>query len=107
MHVQSPCIYQFSNSGNETFTPSFLFASNPSFNKAARSSNIQPKATFSPRLLLSSTILLSQHNDKRHARRGGTATSDTLAIPAHEDDPEIRAKYRPFLLGDEIETPDW
>jgi arsenic resistance protein ArsH len=31
----------------------------------------------------------------------------TLAISAHEDDPEIRAKYRPFLLGDEIESSDW
>lgn len=31
----------------------------------------------------------------------------TLAIPAHEDDAAIRAKYRPFLLGDEIESTDW
>ena len=30
-----------------------------------------------------------------------------LAISEGEDDPEIRAKYRPFLLDPEVETSDW
>lgn len=31
----------------------------------------------------------------------------TLAIPACEDDAQIRLRYRPFLLGSEIENTDW
>lgn len=31
----------------------------------------------------------------------------SLAIRSDEDDPEIREKYRPFLLADEIQTTDW
>ncbi|KAL6852303.1 hypothetical protein ACO1O0_006845 [Amphichorda felina] len=31
----------------------------------------------------------------------------SLAIPAHEDDPAIRQKYRPFLLGPEFAADDW
>ena len=31
----------------------------------------------------------------------------SLAITAANDDPEIRAKYRPFLLPDEIASSDW
>jgi arsenic resistance protein ArsH len=30
-----------------------------------------------------------------------------LAISEAEDDPEIRAKYRPFLLDAEVEATDW
>jgi arsenic resistance protein ArsH len=30
-----------------------------------------------------------------------------LAISEAEDDPEIRAKYRPFLLDAEVEASDW
>jgi len=30
-----------------------------------------------------------------------------LAISEKDDDPEIRAKYRPFLLSPEIEANDW
>lgn len=30
-----------------------------------------------------------------------------LAISEAEDDPEIRAKYRPFLLDPEAESSDW
>ena len=30
-----------------------------------------------------------------------------LAISAAEDDPEIREKYRPFLLDPEVEATDW
>jgi len=30
-----------------------------------------------------------------------------LAISAAEDDPEIRSKYRPFLLDPEVEATDW
>ncbi|KAL2208360.1 arsenate resistance ArsH [Sarocladium strictum] len=35
------------------------------------------------------------------------SSHSSLAIPAHEDDAAIRTKYRPFLLGDEIESTDW
>lgn len=31
----------------------------------------------------------------------------TLAIPESEDDPSVRAKYRPFLLPHEVESSDW
>jgi arsenic resistance protein ArsH len=31
----------------------------------------------------------------------------TLAIPAAQDDAEIRAKYRPFLLDETISNNDW
>lgn len=31
----------------------------------------------------------------------------SLAIQEHEDDADIRAKYRPFLLSDEIQRTDW
>lgn len=31
----------------------------------------------------------------------------SLAIPAHEDDPAIRQKYRPFLLDPEFAADDW
>ena len=31
----------------------------------------------------------------------------SLAIPAHEDDPAIRQKYRPFLLDPESAADDW
>lgn len=31
----------------------------------------------------------------------------TLAIPAHEDDAEVRAKYRPYLLDNEGTASDW
>jgi len=31
----------------------------------------------------------------------------SLAIPAQEDDPAIRAAYRPFLLPDEFQADDW
>ncbi|KAB5585237.1 flavo protein-like protein [Coniochaeta sp. 2T2.1] len=31
----------------------------------------------------------------------------SFAIPPHEDDADIRAKYRPFLLPDEFLTDDW
>ena len=31
----------------------------------------------------------------------------TLAIPESEDDPSIRAKYRPFLLPSAVESSDW
>jgi arsenic resistance protein ArsH len=30
-----------------------------------------------------------------------------LAISKAEDDPDIRAKYRPFLLDPEVEAIDW
>jgi arsenic resistance protein ArsH len=30
-----------------------------------------------------------------------------LAISEAEDDPDIRAKYRPFLLDPEVEAADW
>lgn len=33
--------------------------------------------------------------------------SKTLAIPSHKDDEEIRTKYRPFLLANEVEDTDW
>ncbi|KAK5946239.1 hypothetical protein PMZ80_000381 [Knufia obscura] len=32
---------------------------------------------------------------------------NSLAIPPSEDDPEVRSKYRPFLLPDEIQRTDW
>ncbi|TKX26908.1 NADPH-dependent FMN reductase-like protein 1 [Elsinoe australis] len=31
----------------------------------------------------------------------------SLAIPDHEDEPSIRAKYRPFLLSPSIQATDW
>jgi arsenic resistance protein ArsH len=31
----------------------------------------------------------------------------SLAIPASEDDPEIRKNYRPFLLNDADASQDW
>lgn len=36
-----------------------------------------------------------------------TSPLKTLAISKAEDDPEIRAKYRPFLLDPEVEATDW
>lgn len=38
---------------------------------------------------------------------GSSPFPSTLAIPAHEDDAEVRAKYRPFLLENEGEPSDW
>lgn len=38
---------------------------------------------------------------------GSPPLPPTLAIPAHEDDAEVRAKYRPFLLENEGEPSDW
>ena len=35
------------------------------------------------------------------------AQSPQLAISEAEDDAEIRAKYRPFLLDPEVESTDW
>lgn len=37
-----------------------------------------------------------------------TAYSHTsFAIPAHEDDADIRRQYRPFLLDDQFASDDW
>lgn len=41
------------------------------------------------------------------AANGSLPLPPTLAIPAHEDDAEVRAKYRPYLLENEGETSDW
>lgn len=35
------------------------------------------------------------------------AQAPQLAISDTDDDPEIRAKYRPFLLDAEVEASDW
>jgi arsenic resistance protein ArsH len=40
-----------------------------------------------------------------HARTLSQAPQ--LAISESEDDPEIREKYRPFLLEPEVEKTDW
>lgn len=31
----------------------------------------------------------------------------TLAIPASEDDPQVRQAYRPFLLSPQVTNSDW
>ena len=36
-----------------------------------------------------------------------TNSTQTLAIPASEDDAQIRKAYRPFILNDQITKDDW
>src|SRR5687768_9173717 len=67
-----------------------------------------PKHRLHRHLVFSSTSPYSSGSKMTKAMLGEAASvRPTLAISAHEDDPEIRAKYRPFLLGDEIESSDW
>ena len=49
---------------------------------------------------------MASHNSP--ARQLNTlAQYPQLAISKAEDDPDIRAKYRPFLLDPEVEATDW
>lgn len=40
-------------------------------------------------------------------RRDPAFAYRSLAITPDEDDPEVREKYRPFLLAEDIQTTDW
>lgn len=35
------------------------------------------------------------------------AQCKSLALPESEDDPELREKYRPFILPEDVEEKDW
>jgi hypothetical protein len=63
------------------------------------------------KLLLSTTITTSCYMmaTQSFSSRGLriVAQCPKLAISEAEDDPDIRAKYRPFLLDPEIEAKDW
>lgn len=68
-------------------------------------------------ILLMSTTSAPVHGDLNNTEALRTTTKTfppdpayagrTLAIPASDDDPTIRQRYRPFLLPDEIARTDW
>lgn len=51
------------------------------------------------------TAKTAQNNDSDDAEQSSGIRS--LALPASEDDPSLRLKYRPFILPEDPAQPDW
>ena len=81
---------------------------------------LKPPPELTPRmktLLVGTRNILQPRNSKTAIRMGSLvsparelrtlAQCPQLAISKAKDDPEIRAKYRPFLLDAELEATDW
>lgn len=71
------------------------------------SANISNSKAFNPDLYNDHLLRQPNASDTAFLTPDPAYNNITLAIPEFEDDPSIRAKYRPFLLPSVVETSDW
>lgn len=71
------------------------------------SANISNSKAFNPDLYNDHLLRQPNASDTAFLTPDSAYDNFTLAIPESEDDPSIRAKYRPFLLPSTVETSDW